>query len=106
MKSYPCKYVKAIKSILKNSDNNSGVEQEDEIAYEKELTQRAEEAVKETMVYQAVFEDAGLSFDADAYYTEQIEAMGEEYANRYGAGYLAQGEIKRMAIEYLMGLYQ
>lgn len=106
VKSYPRKYLAATKSILKNSDNNSGVEQEDEIAYEKELTQRAEEAVKEAMVYQAVFEDAGLSFDADAYYTEQVEAMGEEYANRYGAGYLAQGEIKQMAIDYLVGLYQ
>lgn len=106
VKTYPRKYVKAIKSILKNSDNNSGVESEDEIAYEKELTQRAEEEVKETMVYQAVFEDAGLSFDADAYYAEQVETMGEEYAERYGAGYLAQGEIKRMAIDYLVGLYQ
>lgn len=106
VKTYPRKYVKAIKSILKNSDNNSGVESEDEIAYEKELTQRAEEAVKETMVYQAVFEDAGLSFDADAYYAEQVEAMGEDYAERYGAGYLAQGEIRQMAIDYLVGLYQ
>lgn len=106
VKTYPRKYVKAIKSILKNSDNNSGVEPEDEIAYEKELTQRAEKTVKETMVYQAVFEDAGLSFDADAYYTQQVEVMGEEYANRYGAGYLAQGEIRRMATEYLVGLYQ
>lgn len=106
VKTYPRKYVKATKSILKNSDNNSGVETEDEIAYEKELTQRAEEAVKEPMVYQAIFEDAGLSFDADAYYAEQVEAMGEEYAERYGAGYLAQGEIKRMVIEYLVGLYQ
>lgn len=106
VKTYPRKYVKAIKSILKNSDNNSGVESEDEIAYEKELTQRAEEAVKETMVYQAVFEDAGLSFDADAYYTEQVEVMGEEYAKRYGAGYLAQSEIKQMTIDYLVGLYQ
>lgn len=105
VKTYPRKYVKAIKSILKNSDNNSGVEPEDEISYEKELTQRAEEAVKETMVYQAVFEDAGLSFDANAYYAERVEGMGEEYAERYGAGYLAQGEIRQMAIDYLMGLY-
>ncbi len=106
VKKYPRKYVKAIKSILKNSDNNSGAEAEDEIAYEKELTQRAEEAVKEAMVYQAVFEDAGLSFDADAYYTEQVEVIGEEYAKRYGAGYLAQSEIRRMAIDHLVGLYQ
>lgn len=106
VKNYPRKYVKATKSLLKNSDNNAGMEAEDEIAYEKELTQRAEEAVKEAMVYQAVFEDAGLSFDADAYYTEQVEVMGEEYAKRYGAGYLAQSEIRRMAIDHLVGLYQ
>lgn len=104
--TYPDKYVKATKSVMKNSDQNSGMEMEDEIAYEEELTQRAEEAVKEAMVYQAVFEDAGLSFDADAYYSEQVEAMGEEYAETYGAGYLAQGEIKQMAIDYLTGLYQ
>lgn len=104
--TYPRKYVKATKSILKNSDESSGVKMEDEIAYEKELTERAEEEVKEKMVYQAVFEDAGLSFDADAYYAEQVETMGEEYVDRYGAGYLAQGEIRQMAIDYLVGLYQ
>ncbi len=104
--TYPRNYVKATKSILKNSDNNSGMEMEDEIAYEKELTQRAEETVKEAMVYQAVFEDAGLSFDAEAYYSGQVEEMGEQYANMYGAGYLAQSELRRMAIDYLVGLYQ
>lgn len=104
--TYPDKYVKATKSVMKNSDENSGMEMEDEIAYEKELTQRAKDTVKEVMVYQAVFEDAGLSFDAEAYYNEQVEAMGEEYAKMYGAGYLAQGEVKQMAIDYLVGLYQ
>lgn len=104
--TYPDKYVKATKSVMKNSDENSGMEMEDEIAYEKELTQRAKDTVKEAMVYQAVFEDAGLSFDAEAYYNEQVEAMGEEYAKMYGAGYLAQGEVRQMAIDYLVGLYQ
>lgn len=104
--TYPDKYVKATKSVMKKDDENSGMEMEDEIAYEKELTQRAKETVKEVMVYQALFEDAGLSFDADAYYNEQVEAMGEEYVKTYGAGYLAQGEIRQMAIDYLVGLYQ
>lgn len=104
--TFPDKYVKATKAVLKNEDNSYGMEMEDEIAYEKELTQRAEEMVKEAMVYQAVFEDAGLSFDADAYYAEQVETMGEEYAEMQGAGYLAQSEIKQMAIDYLVGLYQ
>lgn len=104
--TFPDKYVKATKAVLKNEDSSYGMEMEDEIAYEKELTQRAEEMVKEAMVYQAVFEDAGLSFDADAYYAEQVETMGEEYAEMQGAGYLAQSEIKQMAIDYLVGLYQ
>lgn len=104
--TYPDKYVKATKSVMKNDDEKSGMVMEDEIAYEQELTQRAKDSVKEAMVYQAVFEDAGLSFDADAYYNEQVEAMGEEYAKMYGAGYLAQGQIKEMATDYLVGLYQ
>lgn len=104
--SYPKKYVKATKSLLKNSDGDSDMTAKEEIAYEKELTQRAQEQVKEAMVYQAVFDDAGLAFDADAYYAEQVETMGEEYAARYGAGYLAQGEIRQMAIDHLVGLYQ
>lgn len=106
VKSYPRKYVKATKSVLKNGDNNSDMNAKEEIAYEKELTQRAQEEVKEAMVWQAVFEDAGLSFDADAYYAEQAETMGEDYTERYGAGYLAQREIERMATERLMELYQ
>lgn len=104
--TYPDKYVKATKSVMKNDDEKSGMVMEDEIAYEQELTQRAKDSVKEAMVYQAVFEDAGLSFDADAYYNEQVEAMGEDYAKMYGAGYLAQGQIKEMATDYLVGLYQ
>lgn len=103
--TFPKKYVRAIKSVLKYSDNNSGNDIEDEIAYEKELTQQAEETVKEHMIYQAVFEDAGLSFDADAFYAEQIEQMGEEYVERYGAGYLAQSEIRQIVIDYLVELY-
>lgn len=106
VKSYPKKYLKGTKALLKNSDGDSDMTAKEEIAYEKELTQRAQEEVKEAMVWQAVFEDAGLSFDADAYYAEQMESMGEDYVKRYGAGYLAQGEIKRMATEHLVGLYQ
>lgn len=106
--TYPNKYVKVQKSLLKNDDNSS--EADDEIAYEKELTQRAKETVSEEMIYQAVFEDAGLSFDADAYFAEQVEEMGAEYfenrKERYGAGYLAQSERKQIVIDYLMGLYR
>lgn len=106
--TYPNKYLKAQKSLLKYNDNDSEIE--DEIAYEKELTQRAKETVSEEMIYQAVFEDAGLTFDADAYFAEQVEEMGEEYVENnkemYGAGYLAQSERKQMVIDYLVDLYR
>lgn len=105
--SYPKKYVKAQKSLLKYEDGD--IEDEDEISYEKELTERAQETVKEAMIYQALFEDAGLIYDADAHYAEMVEEMGEEYAQSdretYGAGYLAQEEIRQMAIDYLVNLY-
>ena len=107
--TYPKKYVKAVKSLLKNSDGQ-GEDIDDEIEYEKELTQRAEEDVKESMVYQAIFEDAGLAFDAEAYFAEMAEESGEEYVEnikeRYGAPYLAQNEIRQMAIDYLVDLYK
>ena len=108
--SYPKRYVKAIKSLLKYSDNSSGSEVGDEITYEKELTERAEDMAKEAMVYQAIFEDAGLTYDADAHNAELAEEMGEEYADNikemYGAGYLAQNEIRQMAVEHLVALYK
>lgn len=107
--TYPKKYLKAMKSILKYNDN-MGSDIDDEIAYEKELTQRAEESVKNVMVYQAIFEDAGLVFDVDAYLAEMTEESGEEYVEnikeRYGVAYLAQGEIQQMAMDYLMDLYR
>lgn len=106
--SYPKQYVKAMKSLLKNGDQ--GMEIDDEIEYEKELTQRAQDNVKQAMVYQAIFEDAGLTFDAEANLAEMAEESGEEYVEnmkeRYGAPYLAQSEMGQMAIEHLVGLYQ
>lgn len=108
--TYPGKYVKATKSLLKYGDNNTGTAIEDEIAYEKELTARAEERVKEAMVFQAIFEDAGLSFDADAYFAEQAEEISKEYVENmkemYGAAFLAQSEMRLRAIDYLVELYQ
>ncbi len=108
--TYPDKYVKATKSLLKYGDNNNGTAMEDEIAYEKELTDRARERVKEAMVYQAIFEDAGLSFDVEAYFAGQAEEIGEEYVESmkemYGAGFLAQSEKRLMAVDHLVELYQ
>ena len=108
--TYPSKYLKATKSILKYGDTNMGMENEDEIAYEKELTERAKEQVKEAMVYQAIFEDARLSFDIDAFFAEQTTEESKEYAESikemYGEGFVAQSEKRKMAIEHLVGLYQ
>lgn len=107
--TYPKKYLKSVKATTKNGDN-MGTDIDDEIAYEKELTERAQETVKEALVYQAIFEEAGLSVDMDAYYSELVETGGEEYLDNlkdyYGEGYMAQNQIRQTVIDYLVGLYQ
>lgn len=106
--SYPKKYLKSIKSINKYNDG-MGNDIEDEIEYEKELTERAKEDVKKAMVYQAIFESAGLTIDMDAYYNELNENNGEDYASNiiktYGEGYIAQMEMREAVVDYLIGLY-
>lgn len=107
--SYPKKYLKSMKSINKYYDG-MGDDIEDEIEYEKELTERAKEDVKEAMVYQAIFENAGLTVDMDAYYNELNENNGEDYADSlkesYGEGYLAQMQMREAVIDYLVDLYK
>lgn len=107
--SYPKKYLKIMKGINKDGDN-MGDDIDDEIEYEKELTERAQEDVKEAMVYQAIFESAGLEFDVEAYFDEMLEENGEDYVNSmkesYGEGYLAQREMRNMVVDYLMDLYR
>lgn len=109
--SYPKKYLKSMKSIEKYYDGYNGVDDdiEDEVEYEKELTERAQEDVKEAMVYQAIFESAGLTIDMEAYYNELNENNGEDYADSlkesYGEGYLAQMKMREAVIEYLVNLY-
>ena len=107
--SYPQKYLKSMKAVNKYNDN-MGDAIEDEIEYEKELTERAKEDVKEAMVYQAIFESAGLSMDMDAYYNELIEENGEDYANNlkesYGEGYIAHMQMREVVTDYLVDLYQ
>lgn len=106
--SYPKKYLKAVKAINKYFDG-MGDDIEDEIEYEKELTERAQEDVKAAMVYQAIFESAGLTIDMDAYYNELNENNGEGYADSikesYGEGYLAQMQMREAVIDYLTDLY-
>ena len=103
--SYPKKYLKHMKALLKNGDN-MGSDIEDEIEYEKELTERAQETVKEAMVYQAIAEGAGLTFDMAAYTEENGEEYVESLKESYGEGYIAQSEVRQMVIDYLMDLYR
>lgn len=111
--SYPKAYLKAVKSLTKYEDETmmdyynqmyasygmetfenvwemGGEEIKDELSYEKELTERAEETVKTALVYQAIFEKAGLSID-----TEENEEA-----------YLAQEAIAQTVKDYLVGLYK
>lgn len=130
--SYPSAYLKAIKAVTKYNDeymlqyynqmfssygvsyenvwDTRGEEIADEISYEKELTERAKETVKTALVYQAIFEDAGLTIDMDSVIAEMTEENGEDYVTsmkeNYGEAYMAQAEIKDTVIEYLMSLYK
>ncbi len=131
--SYPKDYVKHMKSILKYDDvsmleyynqmfssygidtyenvwDTRGTEVTDERSYEKELNERAKEGVKTALVYQAIFEKAGLTIDMDAAIAKMTEENSEEYVENmkttYGEGYMAQAEIKNAVIEYLMNLYK
>ncbi|MBO5032872.1 MAG: FKBP-type peptidyl-prolyl cis-trans isomerase [Lachnospiraceae bacterium] len=130
--SYPSAYLKAIKAVTKYDDeymlqyynqmfssygisyenvwDTRGEEITDELSYERELTERARDTVKAALVYQGIFEDAGLTLDMDAVIAEMTEENGEDYVTsmkeNYGEGYMAQAEIKDMVIEYLMNLYK
>lgn len=130
--SYPKNYIKIMKATTKYNDESMmsyynqmfssyGMESytnvwdvtgdEDELAYEKSLTERAQDSVKEAMVYQAIFEKAGLTLDMEAAKTEMNEENGDDtYADSmvesYGEGYLAQNEIHEVVLEYLTELYK
>lgn len=111
--SYPKAYLKAVKSITKYEDeymmdyynqlytsfgsegyknvwDMRGDEVNNELSYEKELTKRAEETVKTAIVYQAIFEKAGLNIDTES----------------YGAANLAQEAMAQAVEDYLVGLYK
>lgn len=126
--SYPSAYLKATKAVTKYNDESmmqyfnqmgagyenvwetQGEEINDELSYEKDLTERAKEAVKSALVYQAIYEDAGLSVDMEAVIAEMTEENGEEYVTNmketYGEGYMAQSEIRDTVTEHLMNLYK
>lgn len=126
--TYPKNFIKQVKSLLKYNDEYmvsyynqmfasygvTGYENpwdirdgiEDEMAYEKELTERAQDSAKQAMVYQAIYEKAGLSVDMDAYYAELTETNGEETVTSmketYGENYLVQAQITETVMEYLV----
>jgi trigger factor len=133
--SYPKSYLKSIKSILKYDDeymmsyynsmyesygmssyvfenlwDYAGDDVTDEISYEKDLTSRAKDTVKTAFVYQAIFEDAGLSIDIDTVLSDMTDEYGEDYTQQmidtYGQGYMAQAEIKNAVIDYLVDMYK
>ena len=111
--SYPKDYLNAVKSLTKYEDEymmdyynqlyasfgmeantnvweTRGEEIKDELSYEKELKTRAEEIVKESLVYQAIFEKAGLNIDTET----------------NGAASLAKEAIAQAVKDYLVGLYK
>lgn len=125
--TYPKNYVKALKSITKYNDEYSmqyynqmasqyGMETstnvwdtiegvDNEIEYEQDLTKRAEEMAKQALVYQAIYEKAGLNVDFDTLVAEMTEANGEDYITNmkdtYGQGYMLQAEIQSIVLDYL-----
>lgn len=133
VKSYPSNYLKKVRAVTKYSDEQMlasykqmsayyGIsmyenlwdlrddEVSDELSYELELRDRAKETAKDAMIYQALFEDAGLTLDMDAVYAEMTEEYGEESVTQMketnGEGYIAQDEIRQAVIEYLMERYK
>lgn len=129
--AYPKNYVKIVKKTTKYSEevtmsyynqmfSSSGMSaysnvwditgEADEFAYEKALATRANDTVKEALVYQAIFEKEGLALDMEAFYTEMNEKNGSEtYSDtmikQSGEGYLAQSHMHEVVLDYLVGLY-
>lgn len=130
VQSYPSDYLKKLRAVTKYNDESmlqlsnqmygvtiyehlwdmAGGDVTDELSYEKDLRERAKETAKTAMVYQAIYEDAGLTIDMDAKFAEMTDANGEEYVTNmrehYGDGYIAQEEIQQTVMDYLVSLYK
>ncbi len=128
--SYPKSYLKLMKARIKYEDEATaayynqmlaayGVSystaweargSKNEFAYEKELTQRAKDSLKTILVYQAIYEKAGLTIDINAVIAKMTELYGEDYAaqsiEQFGEGYLTQEEIPNAVLDYLISLYK
>lgn len=107
--SYPDDYLQIKKSLLKYEDN-MGSDIDNEIAYEKELTERAKEDVKEDLVYQAVFESAGLTLDMAAFEEKLTADYDAGYAENlkasFGEADMAHNCLRQTVRDYLIGLYR
>lgn len=127
MNSYPKSYVKTLKSQTKYNDETNmqyynqmyaqyGLETfnnvweimdgiDNEVDYEHNLTDRAKEMAKQALVYQAIYEKAGLNVDFDTLVAEMTESYGEDYVTNmketYGQGYMIQTEIQSVVLDYL-----
>lgn len=125
---YPSAYLKNVKSTTKYNDEYTvsyynqmfssygmsytnpwdimdGIENEAD--YEKDLTARAKDTVKSALVYQAIYEKAGLSFDVAAYKEELVASSSQEYVDNMitsygGQGALMQSKLVEVVKEYLM----
>lgn len=97
-------------SAYKNPWDMMGGEITDELSYEKDLRERAKETAKTAMVYQAIYEDAGLTIDMDTALAEMAAENGEEYVTntreQFGEGYMAQLELQETVMDYLIQLYK
>ena len=124
--TYPAAYVKNMKQTLVNDDEqmmdyyNQMYQQytgsamyetvyqmnnESWFAYEKDLKDRAQNAVKTAMVNQAIYEKASLQFTADAYKTEfdaqNSEGSFDSMVSSRGQGYVMQQHISEVVLDYL-----
>ncbi len=125
--SYPSKYLKNVKQTTKYSDVQSyqymsqmysqyGMEAgtfEDFIGmsdadYEKDVADRAEKFAKADLVYQAVIETEGITFDAaEAEKMTKDMYGGDDYYNSsvetYGKGYTMKNAVKNKAVDIATG---
>jgi len=123
---YPKKYLKTLKAANRYADEESyeymnqiymqyygggynsfeeytGLSEEDYLA---ELTTRSEEDCKNDLIYQAIFENEGMSVTVDDVKELITKNYGssdqyDELAEQFGAGYLANERMGEMALEYV-----
>lgn len=110
MESYNQMFSSYGMAAYENPWDMMGEEVSDEFSYEQNLRERAKETAKTALIYQAIYEDAGLSIDMEAALAELAAQNGEEYVTnmkeRHGDGYMAQSEIQQAVMDYLVEIYK